>query len=224
MVHHKGHVRTKHIEGSTALGDYVTTVHLKSDQGAEASVLTLGARVLDLRFSHGPNRLLSFDSLSAIEADPACVCVAIGRVANRTRAGKLTRYPQIDAAAHLQLNDGRNHIHGGFNNFSKCLFSVREQTENSVELYLLSGDGHQGYPSSMEFIVRYKLTGDAELDVTFITKNVGSQSTVSNITVRYDSPFAVPHASICAQRCSRYAMALESCGACFSEQQDRIIS
>ncbi|CAN8064521.1 unnamed protein product [Agarophyton chilense] len=176
--------RTTHLEGRTRNGDYVKTIHLRSESGAEASILTRGARLLDLRFSKGPNRLITYNDLSGVEHDCAFVNVVIGRIANRTRGGKLLRHPEIDSQAHLELNDqGRHHIHGGSNSWDKRLFCVQRKTENMVELTMLSPDGDQGYPGGLELTVRYELVGDVRLNVTLSTKNVGSEPTLCNLTL-----------------------------------------
>eukprot|EP00178_Gracilaria_changii_P023109 TRINITY_DN693_c0_g1_i1.p1 TRINITY_DN693_c0_g1~~TRINITY_DN693_c0_g1_i1.p1 ORF type:complete len:354 (+),score=37.94 TRINITY_DN693_c0_g1_i1:815-1876(+) len=178
-----GH-RTTHIEGTTKNGDFVNTIHLRSKSGAEASVLTRGARLLDLRFSTGPNLLLTQHDLSAVEADEAFVNVVIGRVANRTRNGRFTRYPQVDSRAHLELNNlERHHIHGGSHSWDKRLFAVRSQTESMVELFLISADGDQGYPGIVEVTVRYELKDDVQLEATLTTRNIGQDATVSNLTL-----------------------------------------
>ncbi|KAI0560875.1 galactose mutarotase [Gracilaria domingensis] len=176
--------RTTHIEGTTRNGDFVNTIHLRSETGAEASVLTRGARVLDLRFSTGPNRLITYTDLAAVEADGAAVNVVVGRIANRTRNGRLTRYPQIDSNAHLELNDqGHHHIHGGSHSWDKRLFTVRARTESTVELFMVSPDGDQGYPGIVEVTVRYHLKGDVQLEAALTTKNIGRDPTVSNLTL-----------------------------------------
>eukprot|EP00177_Eucheuma_denticulatum_P004116 GFKZ01007468.1.p1 GENE.GFKZ01007468.1~~GFKZ01007468.1.p1 ORF type:complete len:375 (-),score=32.54 GFKZ01007468.1:1954-3078(-) len=171
------------ITGYTADGDLVTTVHLTSPDGMTASILTYGARLLDLRLADGRPLTLSFSSLSEVQEDPAYVGVVVGRTANRIRDGRLLRdnaFPHVK----LELNENnRNHIHGGRRGWDKRLFTVRQQSKSSVELFLYSPDGDQGYPSAVEVVVRYELTGDGGIAVELNTTNVGRELTVTNMTL-----------------------------------------
>lgn len=171
------------ITGYTSDGDFVNTIHLTSSDGMTASILTYGARLIDLRLADGRPLTLSFPSLSEIEKDPAYVGVVVGRTANRIRDGRLRRdnaFPNVQ----LQRNENnRNHTHGGRRGWDKRLFAVREQSKSGVELFLFSPDGDQGYPSSVEVVVRYELTGNGRITVALTTTNVGRQLSVTNMTV-----------------------------------------
>lgn len=173
------------IKGFTQGGDYVKTIHLTSRDGMRASILTYGARLLDLRLSDNRPLILSFSSLHEIESDNAYVGVAVGRTANRIRGGRLLRDDDAHQHVKLECNEaGRHHAHGGRRAWDKRLFAVQQQAENFVELFLFSPDGDQGYPSSVEVVIRYELTGCGEIAVTLKTTNVGTERTVTNMTVR----------------------------------------
>lgn len=172
------------IEGFTKDGDYVKTVHLEGADGMRASILTLGARLLDLRLSGGQPLTLSFATLQEVEADTAYVGVAIGRTANRIRGGMLRTGKDTDPAVMLECNEaGRNHTHGGRRAWDKRLFEVRSVSKSAVELFLYSPDRDQGYPSSVEVVVTYELTGRGEVAISLATTNVGTEQTVTNMTV-----------------------------------------
>lgn len=169
------------IEGYTKDGNYVRTVQIEGMDGMRASVLTLGARLLDLRMPDGRPLVLSFGSVPEVEADMAYVGVAVGRTANRIRGGTLCI---DDVSTKLETNEqGRNHIHGGRRAWDKRLFAVTERRKNAVELFLFSPDGDQGYPSSVEVRVRYELRGNGKLFISLSTTNVGSAPTITNMTV-----------------------------------------
>lgn len=186
------------ISGFTAGGDYVKTVHLEGRDGMRASILTLGARLLDLRLSDGRPLTLSFSTLPEVEADTAYVCVAVGRTANRIRGGLLSRLQNSEREVTLECNEnGRNHIHGGRRAWDKRLFAVRSSTPSAVELYLFSPDGDQGYPSSVEVVVRYELTGTGELAITLTTTNVGTEQTVTNMTVCFHNNNRESRSTLC---------------------------
>lgn len=170
------------ISGFTKGGDYAKTVHLRAADGMRASILTLGARLLDLRLADGRPLALSLATLDEVEADPAYVGVAVGRTANRIRAGTLRRNGDFADVA-LECNEGRNHTHGGRRAWDKRLFAVTHLSQAAAELFLYSPDGDQGYPSSVEVTVRYELTGRGELVVSLVTRNVGFERTLTNMTV-----------------------------------------
>lgn len=172
------------INGFTKDGDYVKTVHLEGADGMRASILTLGARLLDLRLSDGHPLALPFATLQEVEEDAAYVGVAVGRTANRIRGGMLRRRKDRDPAVVLECNEaGRNHTHGGRRAWDKRLFAVRSASQSAVELFLYSPDGDQGYPSSVEVVVRYELTGRGEIAISLATTNVGTEQTLTNMTV-----------------------------------------
>lgn len=167
------------LSGYTARGDFVRTVSLTSSDGSTASILTLGARILDLRLPSGRGLLLPFPSLSAVESDGAYVGVAVGRTANRIRGGRLDLARTF---SDLQRNAGEHHIHGGRHAWDKRLFSVRASGPDWVELFLFSPEGDQGYPSAVEVTVRYEMRAKGELSVKLETRNVGGEETITNMT------------------------------------------
>ncbi len=175
-------VNPKQLEGFTEDGDYARTIVITGRDGMKASILTLGARLIDLRMSDGKPLTLSFDSLEDVEADKAYVGVPVGRVANRISGGE---FEIGGVKTVLEKNDGKgNHIHGGRKSWNKRIFSVEHVFENQVDLFLYSADLDQGYPSAVEVRVKYSLRGEGELLVSLRTRNVGLKPTITNMTVR----------------------------------------
>ena len=162
------------------------TITIVSPDGMSASILTLGARLVGLRLGDSRPLTLSFERLEQIEADDAKVGVVIGRIANRIRIARLSRYEHIDPRAFLEKNDAHklHHIHGGTTAWDKRLFAANHLSDNVVELKTFSPHGDQGYPSSVNVIVRYELRDPGQLVVTLTTTNVGAEPTVTNMTVR----------------------------------------
>lgn len=182
------------INDYTQHGDYVKTIHLTSPQGMKASILTLGARLIDLRLPDNRPLSLSLTTLQQIEADQAYIGVAVGRTANRIKHGILPSSRAAHSHVELQKNEeDRNHTHGGKRAWDKRLFAVRHVSKSSVDLYMFSPDGDQGYPSSVEVCVRYELRDEGQLAISLITTNVGRHQTVTNMTVRSHSflPFVI---------------------------------
>lgn len=168
------------VEGYTRRGDYVRTVRLVAPDGMTASVLTLGGRVVDLRMPSGRQLTLPLASVREVEDDGAYIGVAVGRTANRIRAGRLRLGRTV---SDLERNDNQvNHIHGGRHAWDKRLFSVRSRGPNWVQLYLFSPEGDQGYPSAVDVWVRYALDPGGALRVDLSTRNVGDVDTITNMT------------------------------------------
>lgn len=169
------------IEGFTATGDYARTIHLEGEDGMRAAILTRGCRVLDLRLHDSRSFVLPVSTLAEVEADESYINVAVGRTANRIEGG---RFLLDGKEVVLQCNDnGQNQIHGGTVGWDKKLFAVRDKGPNYVELFLVSPDLDQGFPSSVEVSIRYELDGMGGFTVGLSTSNVGKEATVTNMTV-----------------------------------------
>lgn len=182
-MHHNMYNATKlrNIEGFSKDGDFVHTVQITGPDGMKASVLTLGARLLDLRMPDGRPLTLSLDNLADIESDAAYIGSVVGRVCNRIRGGT---FCIGEEKTQLEKNcKDAHHIHGGRKAWDKRLFTVSKRSESSVELFLYSPDKDQGYPSAVEVYVTYKLRGDGELFISLQTTNVGTKPTITNMTV-----------------------------------------
>ncbi len=84
----------------------------------------------------------------------------VGRFANRIGNASFT----VDGVTYqLDTNErGKHHIHGGYDGFSKRLWDVKEidGEEPSIELHIISPDGDQNYPGTLDLTVTYKLTNE----------------------------------------------------------------
>ena len=102
--------------GTLADGDEIHEVSI-ADGDLSASILTLGARVRDLRLAGIDHPLvLGFDSVEAYLAHGPYFGAICGRCANRIGRG---RARSKAAPTNCRSNEnGRHHLHGGFNGFS----------------------------------------------------------------------------------------------------------
>ena len=145
--------------GALPDGTVVHEVTLKKGD-LEASVLTLGATIRDLKVG-GQSVVLGFDDLEGyLEHSPYCGVIA-GRCANRISGGKMT----IDGVEHqLVLGEGEVHqLHGGPQGFAKRVWQIEQNDKASVLLKLVSEDGDMGFPGTVETLARYTLTGSGAL-------------------------------------------------------------
>jgi aldose 1-epimerase len=135
-------------------GTPVEEITLKKGE-LEASVLTFGAIIRDLRFA-GQSVVLGFDNLQDYLDHSPYFGAIVGRCANRIANGKL----EIDGRAyHLDQNDNVHHLHGGTQGFSRRNWQIEQSDKASLLLKLVSEDGDMGYPGRVEVLVRYTLTG-----------------------------------------------------------------
>jgi len=128
----------------------------------EASILTYGALIRDLRFN-GRRVVLGFDRLEDYLAHSPYFGAIVGRCANRIAHGRFT----LDGEEiQLAVNEtAGHHLHGGPDGFSQRLWSLEQQDKGSALLKLVSQDGEEGYPGRVEVLVRYTLTGAGALRI-----------------------------------------------------------
>jgi aldose 1-epimerase len=120
------------------------------------TVITLGAVIRDVRLAGVDHPLvLGFDRAEDyLRHSPHFGAVA-GRSANRIGRGRFT----LDGRPYqVSLNEnGRHHLHGGFNGFGKRNWRLAANDAASVTLAILSPDGEEGYPGKVEATVRYSV-------------------------------------------------------------------
>ena len=81
-----------------------------------------------------------------------------GRYAGRIDHGRFT----LDGIAYqLNVNAPPHTLHGGFQGFGKRNWTLAGHDASHVELTLLSPDGEEGFPGTMQATVRYTLDGPA---------------------------------------------------------------
>ena len=113
----------------------------------EVKITNYGGTVTSIR---APDRsgvmdevVLGFDSIDGYLGSPFYLGSTIGRYANRISGGRITLNGN---QYQLPLNDGVNHLHGGFKGFDKRVWTPEIIDENTLQLTYLSRDGEEGYP------------------------------------------------------------------------------
>lgn len=141
-------------------GSRVDEITLKKG-GLEASILTYGAIIRDLKVNGEPV-VLGFDQLPDYLDHSPYFGAVVGRCASRIANGRLV----IDGQEfQLDQNDNGHHLHGGHKGFSSRLWQIEQNDKASVLLKLVSEDGDMGYPGTVEVLVRYTLTGSGALRI-----------------------------------------------------------
>ncbi len=80
----------------------------------------------------------------------------------------------------LVANEGNNTLHGGKQNFSHRRWTIVAQSTQSVTLSLLSADGEQGFPGTVEASVTYALTDDRSSYINY--QAISDKTTALSLT------------------------------------------
>jgi len=119
--------------------------------------------------------VLGFDSVDGYIGSPFYHGATIGRYCNRIGGGKVV----IDGQTYqLPLNDGVNHLHGGFKGFDKRVWTP-EIIDDGLKLSYLSVDGEEGYLGNLLASVTFRIIGD-RLEVDYQAST--DKPTVVNLT------------------------------------------
>lgn len=92
----------------------------------------------------------------------------VGRYANRIAGGRF----QLDGQDfYLSVNNGGNHLHGGFVGFNKKIWNIHsiisEDTRAGVVFEYLSRDGEEGYAGNLQVKLTYLLNDKNQLSVQY---------------------------------------------------------
>ncbi len=162
----------KEVFGETSEGMEVNLYTLINVNGMCAGIINYGAILVSLEV---PGRngactdiTLGYDNLEQYIADNSTYFGAtVGRYAGHIVGGRF----MLDGTEYtLAKNDGSNHLHGGNRGFNKVIWNAQEinsHDETGVKLTYLSKDGEEGYPGNLKVTVKYTLTDNNELQISY---------------------------------------------------------
>ncbi|KMT64248.1 aldose epimerase family protein [Catenovulum maritimum] len=170
--------------GTLANGEIVTQYTLTNQQGTEVNVISYGGIITSFRAIDNQGKLgdivLGYDKLDDYLTDVNFFGALIGRFGNRIAQGKF----ELEGKSYqVELNNGENHLHGGYNGYDKKNWSVTpyvKDGQQGLKLQLLSEDGDQGYPGNVFVQVDYLLTQENELVIQY--QAITDQATLINLT------------------------------------------
>ncbi|XP_067636258.1 galactose mutarotase-like [Eurosta solidaginis] len=150
--------------------------------GMTVQLISYGAAIYSVTVKDGlgqPNQVtLGYDEIDGYEsAENPYFGATVGRVCNRIHRGQFCLDGQ---EIQLTRNQGKHHIHGGFNSFSRVPWGVKEIHRDGVTFCLISPDKSEGYPGNVFATVRYALSRENILNV-YMTA-LTSKTTVVNMT------------------------------------------
>lgn len=153
---------------------------LENAKGMKMEVSALGGRILTLT---APDRDGRFADVLMGLARPEDYVTQhpyygafIGRYGNRIGGAKFTLGGKT---YELEKNNGKNMLHGGFVGFDRRLMTAKIDGEALVLSYH-SPDGECGFPGNLDVDVKYELTDDGEVKLTYDA--VSDADTLCNLT------------------------------------------
>lgn len=153
---------------------------LENAKGMKMEVSALGGRILTLTAPDRDGKLA--DVLMGLARPEDYVDnhpyygAFIGRYGNRIGGAKFTLGGKT---YELEKNNGRNMLHGGFVGFDRRLMTAKVDGDALVLSYH-SPDGECGFPGNLDVDVKYELTDDGEVKLTYDA--VSDADTLCNLT------------------------------------------
>jgi len=159
-------------------------VVLRGLNGFEARIITFGAalQALIVPDAHGrcEDIVLGYDNLAGYVGERRFFGATVGRYANRIANAQFSLNGQT---VQLTANNGPNALHGGLDGFDRKLWEiadVADGAEPAVSLVYVSEHGEEGYPGRLDVRVTYRVSGSAELSVSFEART--DRPTIINLT------------------------------------------
>jgi aldose 1-epimerase len=147
-------------------GQQIDAVSISNRAGLKAKLITFGARLCEFQVPDRRGKfedvVLGFDSIEEYAATDTYFGATCGRYGNRIRDGRFS----LDGNEYqLNVNEGRNHIHGGQQGFDRKVWKIESHTANSVMFATVSEDGEMGFPGRSNLRSTYTITDDNELTI-----------------------------------------------------------
>ena len=161
-------------------GAAVDVYTLENAKGMKMEVSALGGRILTLTAPDRDGKLA--DVLMGLARPEDYVDnhpyygAFIGRYGNRIGGAKFTLGGKT---YELEKNNGKNMLHGGFVGFDRRLMTAKVDGDALVLSYH-SPDGECGFPGNLDVDVKYELTDDGEVKLTYDA--VSDADTLCNLT------------------------------------------
>ncbi len=163
-------------------GRAVRRYTLVNGVGTAVSVLDYGATLQSFIFDN-KDILLGYETVEDyVTANGSYIGATVGRYANRMSNGRFTlNGKDIQLACNEENRHG--HLHGGNVGFDKKMWDVAvldEGDEPSVRFSLVSPDGEENYPGTLNVSVTFSLSADNALSLAY--EATTDKDTVLNLT------------------------------------------
>lgn len=175
---------TKSLFGTLKTGEEVYIYTLDNQNGVRAQILNYGGIVRNLYVTDKngvkTDVVLGRETLEDYLKNDGYLGAAIGRHANRIAKGE---FELNGKTYNVGVNEGKNSLHGGLVGYDSRIWSAKEagtDTEPSLVLSLVSPDGEEGFPGTVNVTVTYTVTADNALKINY--RAVSDADTVFNMT------------------------------------------
>ena len=140
------------------------TFTIRNENGMTAVFCSTGGRLMQLMVPAGDgsmkNVVWGCADAQACAQDKDYRQPVVGRYGNRIAKGRF----ELDGFTYqLSVNEGENHLHGGLAGFDKREWTIQPLSECSLLMSLVSPDGEEAYPGTLEISVLCTLTDKNEL-------------------------------------------------------------
>ena len=155
---------------------------LKNKNGLELSITNYGGRIVSLmvpdRSGKFEDVVLGYSSLDGyLNGNEQYFGAAIGRYGNRIAKGG---FKLDDVNYKIAVNNGPNALHGGIKGFSMKIWDAKLNSDQELELTLVSPDMDEGYPGMLKVMIVYRLTDQNEVSIYYSAST--NKPTVINLT------------------------------------------
>ena len=165
-------------------GSPVTQYTMTNARGASASVIDFGGILTNVvvpdKAGNFADVVCGFDSVEPYLVPHGSMGDTVGRYGNRICDGVFT----LDGVTYqLAKNNGKNHLHGGFEGFSRKMWEVTPVEgagEDRLILHYVSPDGEENYPGTLDVTVTYSWSDACDLTIRY--EAVTDKPTLCNMT------------------------------------------
>lgn len=166
--------------GMTPEGEGIIRYTMRNESGAYVQLSNYGATILSAvvpdRDGKMADVVLGYKAAEGYFYDGPAMGKSVGRFANRIAFGQLEIAGE---KIQLEINCGRNHLHGGTKNFANRVWESRVET-NRVVMSLTSEDGDQKFPGELNVEAIFDFDEENQLEITYLAKT--DRTTVVNLT------------------------------------------
>jgi aldose 1-epimerase len=167
---------------TTTINGKAVSVYLLKAGALQVAITNYGARIVDISFPDHQGRQtevnVGYPSIEDYRSSSEDYYGAIiGRFANRIKEG---RFSLNKKNYQLPVNNGPNHLHGGFKGFHNTVWEVQSFTDTGLVLQYVSEDGEEGYPGKLTTTLTYQLTEDNSLRLSYGA--ITDAATIINLT------------------------------------------
>ena len=155
---------------------------LTNKNGYEISITNYGGAIAAIMAPDKDNKFMNIvqghDSIDHIMNCPnQFLSTLIGRYGNRISNGIF----YLDGKKYtLNLNDGKNSLHGGNTGFHSRVWDVISHTDNILKMNYISKDGEEGFPGKLNVEVTFSLNDENEFKISYRAKS--DKKTIINLT------------------------------------------